>query len=73
MVGYKYNTEHEAINAVNLCDTYYYYPKQGLETQHWTSYKYSEPDGFWYISFDKSIEVVLGQPTEFDVTQSISY
>ena len=28
---------------------------------------YDDPT-FWYIRFDQSLEVVLGQPTEFEVT-----
>jgi hypothetical protein len=25
---------------------------------------------FWYITYDESLQVVLGEPTEFEVTQT---
>jgi hypothetical protein len=62
--GYKYTTEQEAINAREACDTYYGYPKSNSVTEHWCGYQY----GFWYIIYDQSIEVVLGQPENFDIT-----
>lgn len=69
MNGWKYNTEQEALNAVSLCDTHYGYPKENCITQHWCWYNHAELDNFYYISYDETIEVVLGSPEEFDVTQ----
>lgn len=69
MKGWKYNTEQDALAAVTQCDTHYGYPKEDCTTTHWCWYNHSELDGFYYIMFDETIEVVLGQSEEFDVTQ----
>ena len=68
MLGYKYNTETEAMSAVAQCDTHYGYPKLDTVTEHWCGYQYSELDGFYYIAHDETIEVVLGQPLTFEIT-----
>jgi len=68
MTGYKYNTESDAQAAVAQCDTHYGYPKQDCVTEHWCAYQHSELDGFYYITHDETIEVVLGEPETFDVT-----
>jgi hypothetical protein len=68
--GYKYTTETEAITARQQCDAYYGIPKSPTDvTQHWVDYNYSELDGFWYITYDESLLPILGEPTEFEVTQ----
>jgi hypothetical protein len=70
--GYQYNTEQDAINARELCDSYYGIPVSPDDiTQHWISYNFAqlnEPQ-FWYITFDESLLPILGQPTEFEVIQ----
>lgn len=71
MIGYKYTTEHQAINAVTLCDNHYNYPKQGCITSHWCNYNFSNLDNFYYILYDESLEVVLGQPIEIILTEII--
>jgi hypothetical protein len=71
LIGYTYPTEQEAIDAVQLCDTYYGLPVPGGETEHWCSYwvaLYDIPI-FWYIIFDESLRVVLGDPIEFQITE----
>lgn len=68
MTGYKFNTEQEAQAAVAQCDTHYGYPKPNCVTENWCRYQYSQLDGFWYIIYDQTIEVVLGIPEEFDIT-----
>ena len=68
--GYKYITEQEAQNAINLCNTYYGIPKTPTDiTKNWCSYSYAELNTptFWYIIYDDSLSVVLGLPTNFDV------
>jgi hypothetical protein len=71
MQGYKYNTEKEAITARQHCDAYYGIPKNPTDvTQHWVDYNYAELDGFWYITYDESLLPILGEPTEFEVTQN---
>lgn len=68
MLGYQYFTEQEAIDARKQCADYYGLPKAPEdETIYWVNYEYSELN-FWYIIFDESIEMILGQPTEFNVT-----
>lgn len=71
VVGYKYTTEQEAIDARKACADYYGLPKTPEdETLYWVDYGKAELDTpiFWYILFDDSIEVVLGAPTTFNVT-----
>lgn len=71
LLGYTYPTEQEAMDAVQLCDTYYGLPVPGGETQHWCYYStaiYDDPI-FWFITFDESLRVVLGDPIEFQVTE----
>ena len=71
ITGYKYTTEQEAITARELCNTYYGIPVHPDDiTQNWVDYQqatYDDPT-FWYIRFDQSLEVVLGEPTEFEIT-----
>ena len=67
MLGYKYNTEIEVINAQKSCNAYYDIPKNETDiTQNWCSYEFSE--NFWYIVYDESLEPILGDPIEFDIT-----
>ena len=67
MLGYKYNTEQEAINAQKSCNTYYGIPKsENNITQNWCSYSYS--DVFWYIIYDESLKLILGTPIEITIT-----
>jgi hypothetical protein len=71
ITGYKYTTEQEAITARETCDTYYGIPVSPEDvTQNWVDYQQATLDDptFWYITYDQSLEVVLGQPTEFEVT-----
>jgi len=69
--GYKYTTEQEAINAREACDTYYGIPVSPDDvTQNWVEYQTANFDNpiFYYITFDESLKVVLGNPTDFEVT-----
>lgn len=70
--GYKYTTEQEAINARKQCADYYGLPVAPDDvTQYWVDYETAELDTpvFWYIVFDTSIEMILGEPTDFEVTE----
>lgn len=70
ILGYQYITEQEAQNAVNLTNTYYGIPKEPNDiTQNWCSYTQADLNTptFWYIIFNDTLSVVLGQPTTFDV------
>jgi hypothetical protein len=69
--GYKYTTEQEAIDAREACDTYYGIPVAPDDvTQNWVEYETASLDTpiFYYITFDESLKVVLGNPTDFEVT-----
>ncbi len=69
--GYKYTNEQEAIDARKQCADYYGLPVAPDDvTQYWVNYETAELDNpiFWYIVFDSSIEMILGEPTEFEVT-----
>jgi hypothetical protein len=68
--GYKYTNEQDAIDARKQCADYYGLPVAPEDvTQYWVDYETAELDNpiFWYIVFDESIEMILGQPTEFEV------
>jgi hypothetical protein len=70
--GYQYFSEQEAIAAQTQCDTFYGIPKTPTDiTQHWISYNFAELNEpqFYYITFDESLLVVLGTPSEFEVIQ----
>jgi hypothetical protein len=71
MQGYKYTTKQDAINAVKACNDYYGIPKSATDvTQNWCAYSYSELDDFWYITFDVSLQPILGEPIDFEITQN---
>ena len=71
VLGYKYDTEQEAINAREACDAYYGIPVSPDDvTQNWVDYQTADLDTpiFWYIVHDDSLDVVLGAPETFEVT-----
>jgi hypothetical protein len=68
--GYQYITEQEAINARELCDTYYNIPVAPDDvTQNWVNYQFAELNTpqFWYIVFNESLTPILGTPINFEV------
>lgn len=69
MLGYKYNTEQEAMAARQTAADYMGFPVPGGETLYWVDYNYSEIDDFYYITYVEDLEKALGQPIEFEVTQ----
>jgi hypothetical protein len=72
VLGYKYNTEQEAINARESCDSYYGIPVSPEDiTQNWCEYQIAELNSpvFWYIVFDESLIPVLGNPEYFEVVE----
>jgi hypothetical protein len=70
--GYKYTTESSAKSAQKQCNDYYGIPVSPDDvTQNWIEYNFAnlnEPS-FWYIVYNESLNVVLGEPIEFDVVQ----
>jgi hypothetical protein len=72
ITGYKFMTEQDALDARNSCDVYYNIPVEpNDETKHWCDFIYEPYQIFWYIIFDSSLEVVLGQPSDFEITNPI--
>jgi len=71
VTGYKYTNEQDAINAREQCDAYYGIPVLPEDvTQNWVDYQTATLDTpiFYYITFDESLTVILGQPITFEVT-----
>lgn len=68
MIGYKYFTEQEAIDARQQAADYKGYPVPNGETLYWVNYNYSELDGFWYIRHVEGLEAVLGEPSDITIT-----
>ena len=70
IIGYKYDTEQDAIDARKQCADYYGLPVSPEDTTlFWVDYQtasLNEPI-FWYIVHDDSLDDVLGYPIEFDV------
>jgi hypothetical protein len=70
VLGYKYTNEQDAIDARKQCADYYGLPVSPEDiTQYWVDYQTATLDNpiFWYIQFDSSIEMILGEPTEFEI------
>lgn len=70
VTGYKYTNEQDAINARETCDAYYGIPVSPNDvTQNWVDYQTANLNDpiFYYITFDDSLEVVLGEPSIFEV------
>ena len=68
--GYKYTIEQDAIYARKQCSDYYGLPVSLNDvTKYWVDYEtaYLDTPLFWYIVFDPSIEMILGEPTIFEV------
>lgn len=71
MLGYKYTTEQQAINARQLCATYKGLPNPQGDTLYWVNYSYSTIDNIYYIQHVEGLEAVLGIPIEFTLTMLI--
>ena len=68
MIGYKYTTEQEAIDARTQAASYMGLPNPQGDTLYWVNYSYSELDEFYYIQHVEGLEAVLGEPIEFEIT-----
>ena len=69
-LGYKYNTEAEALNAVQLCNTYYGIPASPEDVTINYCYYYFGQDTistFYYIYYYDTLVVVLGEPTTITI------
>jgi hypothetical protein len=67
MLIYKFETEQDAINAKQSCDSYYGYPKEGCVTSSWVDYSYYETDNIYYIVFNDTLTPILGEPIEYEI------
>lgn len=68
ILGYKYYSELDAQISNSLINKTLGIPvSPEATTRTWTNYQYDSL-GFWYIIADDTIESILGQPTEFDIT-----
>jgi hypothetical protein len=68
--GYQYDTEQEAIDAREACDTYYGIPSSPDDvTQNWVEYNIANLNDpiFWYIRYDISLFPILGESSDFNV------
>jgi len=76
IIGYKFLTEQSGIDAIESLNVHYGLPQSATdETQDWCFLYTADMDNptFWYISFDESMRVVLGNPETFDVTYPDPY
>lgn len=74
VLGYKYINEQDALNACQQCSDYYGIPIHPDDiTQRCTDYNIAELNTpvFWYITFDETLRVVLGEPETFEVKTQI--
>ena len=72
VIGYKYTTEEKAKQARRACSDYYGIPVSPDDvTQFYVNYQTAMFDNpkFWYIVYHETLRVVLGNPTEFEVTE----
>ena len=68
--GYKYTTENQAIEAKLQCNEYYGIPLNKNDiTQNWVNYQFANLNNpqFWYIVYDETLLLVLGEPINFEV------
>ena len=68
MIGYKYTTEQEAIDARAQAASYMGLPNPTMDTLYWVNYEYANTDNFYYIKYIDGLEAVLGEPIEFEIT-----
>lgn len=67
MLGYIFLSENDAYTSRELCDTYYGIPVSPESiTTNWCEYHLSTNGEFWYIIYDDSLRIILGEPIEFE-------
>lgn len=70
ILGYKYENEQEAQDAVQACNDYYGIPvSPDAVTQYWVMYEFANLNDptFYFIRYNDTLDVVLGSPIQFDV------
>jgi hypothetical protein len=69
--GYKYNTEQDAKEAVERCNSFYKIPKEQNDvTKNWCNYE--RANSFYYIVFDESLLSILGEPINIELPNNAS-
>jgi len=71
ITGYKYITEIDAKAARQQCANYYGLPASPEDlTIYWVDYLEAFDDNpiFWYIEFNETLRVILGDPITFEVS-----
>ena len=69
MVGYKYNTEEEAIIVRQQLADYKGLPIHPDDiTIYWVDFQYAELDFFYYFKYTDGMYDVLGLPIELNLT-----
>lgn len=67
--GYKFTTEKAAIIARQKAAEYQKLPVNDNDvTKYWVDFMYSEIDGFWYIQHVEGLDLILGKPTEIEIS-----
>jgi hypothetical protein len=69
MLGYIYETEMEAVSARTQAAAHMGLPNPTGDTLYWVNYDYSGLDNFYYIQYTDGLELVLGEPSEFEITR----
>jgi hypothetical protein len=65
-LGYRYNTEQEAKDAVRAINIFHGIPVSAdATTQTWCDYGYNNE--YWYIVWDNTLNLILGEPTEITI------
>ena len=66
--GYKYDTEAEGQVASDSLNAYYGIPVSPDDvTQKWVEVEYPTADDKYYIIWDASLNVVLGEPEDIEL------
>jgi hypothetical protein len=68
MQGYIYETEMGAVTARTHAAAHMGLPNPTGDTLYWVNYNYSGLDNFYYIQYVEGLDLVLGQPSEFEIT-----
>lgn len=76
IIGYYLNPESQAITAKEDLRVYYEIPVDGeSETRQWVDYSASYTEegevDFYYIIWDESLNVILGEPIELEINNGI--
>ena len=65
-LGYRFDTEQEAQDAIHALNVYYGIPvTPDAITQRWCDYFFNGE--YWYIIWDDTMNVVLGEPIEVTI------